>query len=192
MGFGRTGSHWAADLLSSVTGTQLMFDDEPTYLDTWRCGGPATLHTNRVWDFLISPFVLADAVIIFSMRQNVFDATISQIMAEHSNEWYHYSDRKVDPFYVDPMEFFQRMWMFRQSQKNAMKLLRKDKIPHRVLCYEHLKSAVDRRRFIADLVGYQGEDCNRHFSTMKSTRDPRSTIINYDQLKNKCWRLSNE
>lgn len=178
-GFGRTGSHWTGELIASITGLPIVFDD----CQQWCNSDPAVLHTNQFHNLLnLVPFP-EDSLTILCVRDNVFASCISYEVAKYTNEWYEYNNKNLAPFYIDSKFFIEKCAAFKQAQKEAAYDLQQKKIPHFVLTYEKLRAAADPRKYLIDCIQYQGID---HYSgrvAEGNTRNYKDLVINYDQLE---------
>ena len=185
VGFGRSGSKWTADILCSIMDRPWLNDD----IYEWANDPLSVMHANQVWGTLMLP-PPPESLIIFCFRRDNFLATISLEMAIRSGEWYHYSNKPIEPFTVDPKEFFDQVRTHRDSQDAAARYARQNNIPHVVSYYEDLLEASDPYEHIATLIGYTEPIIARRKGPGPNPRKPEDFISNYAELE-KIWREKN-
>lgn len=102
-GGGRTGSHWLEQLVKFVT------DYTETDLNSVR-GEKWVAHSNQL-DQLASVDLTRrqTCALLVIKRRDIFAQAMSFALAEHTQEWFTYSDDPVQPFDLDPQLFHARL-----------------------------------------------------------------------------------
>lgn len=114
LGMGRSGSNWIADAILNLTGGARYHS-----LEDWQIGGAgAVFHSHAVQDLLTAMAWATGSYtsVIISRRENLFHQTMSTIMAEHTGEFYHYSDQPFETTTVDREIFRSRMRSIAEEQ----------------------------------------------------------------------------
>lgn len=101
-GGARTGSHWLEQLVKFIT------DYRPT--DLRDLGGTGWVaHTNDLADLSqVDEKVRKTCGLLIITRRDTFARAMSHFMARHTDEWFAYTDRPIDPFDIDPQAFRER------------------------------------------------------------------------------------
>ena len=180
---GRCGSHWVETLLKNLFGV-------------WHTIGPFTplqngwiYHTNSTTDLLEMPSEIRNSVtLIYCVRKNYFDATISFLVADTIDEWYTYTSKTVEPFIVDTVKF--------QTLINNLHNIQTKEVPQHIfplfnnpitIDFDHLISSEIPEKYIADQLG-MNYDANKNYCQPDSaisninTRNYKDFILNYDEL----------
>ena len=100
-GGGRTGSHWVEQVISFVTDYPLHFEHPKP--DDRNC---MVYHTNNIKDLVALPDnIKASGCLVFTKRKDLFAQSISLAVAQHSDEWFFYSNRDIPKFEIDTQKF---------------------------------------------------------------------------------------
>jgi len=180
---GRCGSHWVETLLSNLLGESYTVGHFTSLLPGW------IYHTNGISEVLNMPSEIKNSVtLIYCVRKNYFDATISFLVAEITDEWHHYTNKTVEPFVVDTVRF--------RKLINDLHYVRTKQVPEDILPlftnsvtvdYDQLISAAIPEKYIAAQLGMD-YDTNKNYGqpdsgpSHKNPRNYKDLILNWDQL----------
>lgn len=101
-GGGRTGSHWLEQIVKFVT-------DYPE-IDLGKLDGEKWVaHSNELEDLVrVDPDWRQTCALLVTRRRDTFAQAMSFIMAEHTDEWFTYTNKPVEAFDLDPQAFLSR------------------------------------------------------------------------------------
>ena len=179
-GPGRTGSHWVESILIGLIAPASFRQGNFSLLpNEW------IYHTNQLHECTGLPREIRDSVtLIVCNRSNHFDTAISHMIARHTDEWFVYTDKPVDPFNVDPEEFTYLLHAQRDSYW-AVKLALEPMFSHIIhINYDKLAAADSPEKHVADLLGieYTVNSTQYMHLSVKNTRNYKELILNWDQL----------
>jgi len=180
---GRCGSHWVETLLKNILGvTHTMLGSFTPLTTGW------IYHTNGEADLLDMSSELRNSItLVYCVRKNYFDVAISFLVAENTGEWYHYTDKTVEPFVVDTVRF--------RNLINDLHYMRTKQVPKDILPlftnsvtidYDQLISSAIPEKYIADQLG-MNSDANNYGQpgptpSNKNLRNYKDLILNWDEL----------
>jgi len=180
---GRCGSHWVETSLKNLLGVTHTIDFFTPLTTGW------IYHTNSITDLSDIPSeILKSATLVYCVRKNYFDTAISFLVAENTDEWFHYTNKTVKPFVVDTVRF--------QKLINDIHYVRTKEVPEDILPlfnnsviidYDRLVSAEIPEKYIADQLGMD-YDANKNYGQLgsaqsnKNTRNYKELILNWDEL----------
>ena len=183
LGHGRTGTHWVCDLMQAVSSEPLVMleDDVSSWLNT----PSAILHTNHI------PLVMevprdrrCDVTVIVCRRLDAFATLISLYVADYTNEWSGYSDKKYEPFEIDVRVIPGMLSNYYNYYNQWVAKDIRGEFDHVVdVIYEDLWSADSRERYICDLLSVPYSPDRRLQKNQLNPRRYQEIISNYDQLR---------
>ena len=190
---GRTGSNWLANTLSN-----LVQPNDPWFFDlsdwTQSLGPRVVLHTHQADSVLeLDPATTKTTTLILARRYNLLDTAISHFVAKYTNEWFHYSDQKFEPFTISTgelqMEMIREASWHRDVRKNLNQTNYKKVVE--ILFEDMVANSVQLENFIADKLGLDYTVLSQHIDPAQqqksnSFRNPRhypDIVKNYAQLK---------
>jgi len=178
VGHGRSGTHLVADLISKITGVENHFD-----IDSWIMAAPgAVMHSNSLEtiDEIYSGIALHTHLVLVR-RDNIFATAISEMVARHTGEWYHYTDNEHPQFTVDPAIFWAKMSGIANYYMEALPSRNVTERFGQVtqILFEDLMSNSHRKQ---SWLAAQLEIDNDPNARRGNTRDYRQIVKNYDEL----------
>ena len=183
VGHGRTGTHWVCDLLQSVSPQPLTMieDDIPSWIES----NDKILHTNHIPLVMQVPQdVRSDVTVIVCRRLDAFATLISLYVADYTNEWSGYSDKKYEPFEIDVRVIpgmlsnyynYYNQWVAKDIRGQFGRVVD--------VVYEQLWAADSRERYICDMLDLPHDPARRLEKNQLNPRKYREIISNYDQLR---------
>lgn len=176
-GGGRTGSHWLEQIVKFITDYQ--GQDLSALSDRdW------VAHTNELEDLTaLDPRIKQDCALLIIRRQDTFAQAMSYAMAEHTNEWFSYTGRSVEPFAVDPAAF-------RARQQGCQAWDRRFDTEVRGLYrhvidfeYEELVAQIHRvEDHVAQRLGMVNPHGHKDWNVNRNPRDYRRLVLNHRDL----------
>jgi hypothetical protein len=190
---GRTGSHWirsiltdlCSDLYGGFNKDDIYVDDSPPVMTTI-INKRKILHTHDLKFLTEYASQSKDScVLINSRRSNRFEATISHLIANKTNEYFWYTTTPVEPFRIDPIEFYRKHVNHKIYEMRINKFI--TPLYSRVVdvYYEDLLSSPNAEKFIADLTGIPYSKTTEGFAQSDALRNPRNygtMILNWREL----------
>lgn len=180
---GRCGSHWVETILINLLGVKYTVDSFTMLPTGW------IYHTNGTTEILEMPSEIRDSTtLIYCVRKNHFDVAVSKLVAEISDEWYHYTSKTVEPFVADTARF---KWLINDLQYIQTKTVPEDILPlfnnSVVIDFDHLTSSAIPEKYIADQLGIDyavnENSCQTDSApSNKNTRNYKDLIVNWDEL----------
>jgi len=176
---GRCGSHWVEEMLRNIFNVSYAVGPFTPMSTGW------IYHTNGKDDLLEMPSKIKNsATLVYCVRKNYFDVVISFLVAEITDEWWHYTSKTVEPFVVDTARF--------KTLLNDIHDYRTKEIPKDILPlfsnaitieFDNLISAEIPEAYVADLLGidYVINENNCQPGN-KNTRNYKDLILNWDEL----------
>ena len=180
-GPGRTGSHWVESIvIGQVSPAEFNYKSCHFFPDGW------IYHSNSIDELLTVPREVRNSVtLIVCDRSNYFDAAVSYFVAEHTDEWFIYTDKPVVPFNVDSDAFISVL----DGLYTACQLIKSRVEPmyNRMIRvdYDQLVSAAIPEKYVADLlsIDYIAESLHtRNSFRNKNTRKYQELVLNWNQL----------
>lgn len=184
-GPGRTGSHWVESIMIGLLAPTVPL--APTavirYLGYSLLPNGWIYHTNNLQELLEMPEKIRDcATLIVCERKNYFATAISNVVARHTDEWYHYTDKPVAPFHVDPKNFTHILGWLGESHQS----IRSDLMPayNRMIFidYDSLTSTAVPEKYIAEQLKIEYSPNPIYQVSLKNPRNYKELILNWDQL----------
>jgi hypothetical protein len=116
-------------------------------------------------------------------RSNYFDAAISYCVAKHTDEFFIYSDKHVNPFNVDPVEFevlLHGLHVTYQLIDSDVKPMYRSVVQ---IDYTNLVTAAVPEQYVADRLGIDYTGNTKYaYQSIKNTRNYKDLVLNWDQL----------
>ena len=181
---GRCGSHWVETMLKNLCSAITHTVGPLTLLPTgW------IYHTNGKDDLLEMPSEIKNsATLVHCVRKNHFDVVISFLVAEITDEWFHYTSKTVEPFVVDTVKF---CTLIDDLYYYQTKEVPEDILPLFTnlvtIDFDHLISAAIPEKYIADRLGID-YDADKNYGLPgsaqrhKNPRNYKELIRNWDEL----------
>jgi hypothetical protein len=176
---GRCGSHWVETLLKNLLGVWCTYDSFTPTPTGW------IYHTNREEDLLEMPSEIRDSVtLVYCVRKNYFDVAVSKMMAEISDEWFHYTNKTIEPFVADTARF---KWLIDDLQSLETKRVPENILPlfnnPITIVFDNLIKAEIPEKYVADQLGIDYVVDDKHCQpSYKNTRNYKDLILNWDEL----------
>ena len=178
---GRCGSHWVETTLKNIVGATHTIGTFTMLSTGW------IYHTNGKDDLLEMPSEIKNsATLVYCVRKNYFEVAISFLVAEITDEWFHYTSKTVEPFVVDTARF---KTLLNDIHRYRTKEILEDILPLFTnlvtIDYDRLISSAIPEKYIADQLGidydlnYQQSDS---VLSNKNTRNYKELILNWDEL----------
>jgi hypothetical protein len=180
-GIGRCGSHWVESIISDLCGSAYVACDNIRLLPN---GWILNTHmSDKVTDIPVE--VRESTTLILCDRENKFEQIISYLIAEKTNEWHGYTDKKIPSFNISPEEFEQRfdiihaacMVNFTLADEKYAKVVK--------IVYEDLVKSLIPEQYIAKLIGlpYTKTEGFSQDESKKNPRNYKDLILNWKELK---------
>lgn len=193
-GHGRTGTHFATDILTTcLRGWWEMTENQEGLLTSQV--DHVILHTNEtILAFEGLYQWLYDKVhVIYCYRRGGLAVFTSLAVAQRTNQWNYYGKTQPESFEMDVNEFLESLDNYYICHRYFIQELRRVYPPNQltVLCYEDIINSGDHRRYVCDKIGLEyfpiTEFCgpqNDHESTRgRSPWNYREIITNYNELE---------
>lgn len=181
IGYGRCGSHWVSEVCCRVLNRkEVVFIEDNSwqpYDANW------VLHTHDISAVQdLDPSIKEKTCLIISRRHDLFSSEISRAIAEHTNEWYNYSNKQITPFDIDEAKFINQIaatpWAYKKIDNVA------ETYPTTCnIWFEDLianKNSIES--FIADKIDKIPSGDILPYTT-PNARDYSKVVLNYDRLK---------
>ena len=188
---GRSGSHWVESIVLDLCGGQnyaKRIDDITLLPDMW------LVHTHN-FSFFDGPTLTnfeKSCILVYVRRKDYFARAVSQVVAEHTMEWFNYSDKPVVPFSVDRDKWVTAYHAGPHLDQRFDAELR-PLYSHVVdIWYEDLCGASNAEEFIAGKLGftYAKNDGYHQSAAKPNTRNYKDIIINWSDLLK--WTPTNQ
>ena len=181
IGYGRCGSHWVSEVCCRVLDRQKAVFIED---NSWQpCESDWVLHTHDISTVQdLDPLIKEKTCLIISRRHDLFSAEISRATAEHTNEWYHYSNKQITPFEIDEAKFINQIAATPWAYKKIDNLAETYPMTCDVWFEDLIANKNSIESFIADKIGvsFSGDTAPYPGS---NARDYSKVVLNYDRLK---------
>ena len=181
IGYGRCGSHWVSEVCCRVLNRKKAVFVEDNSWQPYNANW--VLHTHDISAAQdLDPLIKEKTCLIISRRHDLFSSEISRAIAEHTNEWYNYSDKQITPFEIDEAKFINQIvatpWAYKKIDNTAE--------TYPMTCniwFEDLianKNSIES--FIADKIDKIPSGDILPYTT-PNARDYSKVVLNYDRLK---------
>ena len=190
-GPGRTGSHWVESILTDLlghggTGWSVKDNDDVRLLP-----GNWIYHTNTI-DLLrnIHKEVSDSVTLIYCNRKNYFDVVVSLCMARATNEWYQYTDKIIQPFTIDVIEFNNILTSYYARHEDFNHMIQETVYPEvrysKIITieYEDLVNADIPEKYVAACLQIPYTETLKwaQKTNVKTTRNYKDLILNWNEL----------
>ena len=180
---GRCGSHWVETMLRNIFNVSYSVGPFTPMPTGW------IYHTNGKADLLKMPSEIKNsATLVYCVRKNYFDVTISFLVAEITHEWHFYTKKTVEPFVVDTVRF---ETFINELHYHQTTVIPRDILPLFnnliVIDFDHMTSASIPEKYIADKLGIDYATNKNYYQPgsapiNKNTRNYKDLILNWDEL----------
>ena len=181
---GRSGSHWVENIVLDLCGgqgyTKRVTGDITLLPDRWLA------HTHNFSFFHGADLTNFEksCILVHTRRKDHFARAVSDLVAEHTMEWFDYSDKPVVPFSVD-----HATWVEKYQAGPIMNLRFDVEVrplySHVVdICYEDLCGASNAEEFVAGKLGFTYAKTNGYMQSAAkpNPRNYKDIIINWSDL----------
>ena len=186
-GSGRTGSHWLEQVIRFVTD----YDAVPIREITQ--DRPFVSHDHEIQNLVGVPQPVREScLMIFTRRSDLFAQALSLAVARHTDEWFEYSDRAVQPFEIDP-DYFETLIMGSREWNDRFDRQVRPCYP-RVLdvAFETLSREDPIEDWVASMIGMANHAGHKSWQSNRNRRAYRQLVENYQDLRQRFgkWALT--
>lgn len=178
-GPGRTGSHWLEKIIIDLCGGGKTIQEITLLADRW------IVHTHDIVDLINTKPQLRDScILVNSLRRSHFDRAISNIVSDHTEEYFRYTDKEVKPFSIAVSDF-ETAFRFAEIQSKQFDKFMRYRYSHIVdIYYEDLVESANAEEYVANKLGmpYTKTLGQEQSNTFKNPRNYKELILNWEEL----------